>query len=281
MFSLSGGLLDQEGDKVDLGDDGLDLGTSTLSDNTGRVLLKESSQVLQEGLVGDLGKVGANLLEPEHDILDLTVDLNTASRNSGEQVTEGNQTDQAAVLGRDNGELVESVALHQENGLTAARGVGDGNGGLEVEASNGGSAPLEVLGLLLGDHGLVSEAVLLHPSVVQELGHVVTDRVGQEDNAALARSQFLGGLDSSSHSSSRRTSAKNTLLADHTAGHDERRLVLALDPLVNQVALQSLGDEVVADTLDLVTLSRGVERLGLSQDRSVGINTNNLMSGKI
>lgn len=221
VFALRGGLLDQEGDKVDLGDDGLDLGTSTLGDNTSRVLLKECSQVLQEGLVGDLGKVGANLLELEHDILDLAVNLNTTSRNPGEQVTESDQTDQAAVLGRDNGELIESVALHQENGLTAARGVGDGDGGLKVEASNGGSAPLEVLGLLLDDHGLVSETVLLHPSIVQELGHVVTDRIGQEDNATLARSQLLGSLDSSSHSSSRRTSAKNTLLADHTACHDE------------------------------------------------------------
>lgn len=255
MIALSGGLLDQEGDKVDFGDDSLDLGTPPLGDNTSRVLLKETSQVLQEGLVGDLGKVGANLLELEHDILNLAIDLDATSRDPGEQVSESDQTDQAAVLGRDNRKLIESVALHQEDGLTAARGVGNGDGGLEVEASNGGSAPLEVLGLLLGDHGLVGEAVLLHPSVIQELGHVVTDRVGQEDNAALAWSQLLSSLDSGGHSSSGRASAKNTLLADHTAGHDERSLVLALDPLVNQVALQSLGDEVVTDTLDLVTLS--------------------------
>lgn len=255
MVALSDGLLDQEGDKVDLGDDGLDLGTPPLGDNTGRVLLKETSQILQKSLVSDLGEVGANLLELEHDILDLTIDLDATSRDPGEQVSESDQTDQATVLGRDNGELIEAVTLHQEDGLTAARGVGNGDGGLEVKASNGGSAPLKVLGLLLSDHGLVGEAVLLHPSVVQELGHVVTNRIGQEDNAALARSQLLGCFDSSSHSSSGRTSAKNTLLADHTAGHDKRSLVLALDPLVNQVALQSLGDEVVADTLDLVALS--------------------------
>jgi len=279
-FFLNSGLLDQEGNKIDLGDDSLDLGASTLSDNTGRVLLKEGSQLLQLGLIRDLGEVSASLLELEHDILNLTIDLDTTGRNTGEQVAEGDETDKTAVLGRDNGQLVESVALHQQDGLTAAGGVGDSDGSLEVKASNGGTAPLEVLGLLLRGHGLVSESVGLHPAVVQELGHVVTDRVGQQDNATLARSELLGGPNGSGDSGTGGSSAKNTLLADQTASHDEGLLVLALDPAVNQGAVQSLGDEVITDTLNLVTLSRGVQRLGLSENGTMGIDTNNLRNKK-
>ena len=49
--------------------------------------------------------------------------------------------------------------------------------------------------------GAIVEAVLVHPLVVEELGHIVTDRVGEKDNTALAFLELLGSLHRRPHGS--------------------------------------------------------------------------------
>ena len=113
---------------------------------------------------------------------------------------------------------------------------------------------------------VVGESVFFHPLVAQEFGHVVADRVSEQNNATLScavpqrrrcESQvitaatntqgqrgrqsvhtFLEGLGSqkgADHGGSAGATAEQSLFADQAAGHNERLLVVGFDPVVNAV----------------------------------------------
>lgn len=87
----------------------------------------------------------------------------------------------------------------------------------------------------------------------------------------------LGDLQSSPGDGARRATAQQALFLDQTARHGERIVVVGLDPLVAQLAVEDGRDEVVADTFDEVAVDAfSVEFFGLGQNRAVGIDTNNL-----
>jgi hypothetical protein len=123
----------------------------------------------------------------------------------------------------------------------------DGDRGREIEYSNLGVEPSGLVEVLR-----LKEAIVDHPIVGKELGHVVSDRVGHDDDDTRASWHLLADLDGSDHGGSTGASTEQALLADEATGHGEGRSVLALDPLVDESAIQDVGDEIVADSLDHV-----------------------------
>src|SRR4029079_5505079 len=118
----------------------------------------------------------------------------------------------------------------------------------------------------------LDEALLAHPAIVDELGHVVADRVGQDDDHALARGQVAADLERARHRGPRRAAAQEALLADQLARDHERVAIVGLDPAVDQAAVEHVGDEVVADALDLV--APDLARPG--EDRALGVDADDL-----
>ncbi len=63
--------------------------------------------------------------------------------------------------------------------------LGDGHGFNEFQITNAGSLPL-VLFLFFSLFSLfINETILFHPVIIEELGHVVSDRIWKENDAAL------------------------------------------------------------------------------------------------
>ncbi len=183
---------------------------------------------------------------------------------------------------------------HDGNSVLAAAVGHDGVRGLQVEVSNESGSP--GLSGLLFFRGL-EETLLPHPVVIEELAHVVSDRVGKNANNASTcttntvrptRSRFewmsvrtfregLGNLQSSPDDGARRTTAQQTFFLDQTARHGEGLVVVTLDPLVAQAAVENGGNKVVADTFNGVAVNTfGVELFGLSQNGALRVDTNNL-----
>ncbi len=93
----------------------------------------------------------------------------------------------------------------------------------------------------------------------------------------LTGRKILGDLQSGPNDGARRATAQQTFFLDQTARHGERLVVVTLDPLVAQRAVEDGGDEVVTDTLDGVAVnSFGVELFRLSQNGALRIDTNDL-----
>lgn len=130
-------------------------------------------------------------------------------------------------------------------------------------------------GLRLEAVDLGQKVVRGQPVVVGELGEVAADAVGQhdDDGVALAEAQVLDGADHGRHRGAGAAADQQALLGDQPARELERLAVLGLVPLVDDLAVEHIGDEVVADALDLVALVHVllVERLGQGEDAAVGV----------
>ena len=88
---------------------------------------------------------------------------------------------------------------------------------------------------VLGLPAALGEAVLAHPLVVDELGHVVADRVGQDRRRCACPGPCACATCSAAHTAgAAAAAAQQALLADQPARHQERLAVLGLDPLVDQ-----------------------------------------------
>ena len=122
----------------------------------------------------------------------------------------------------------------------------------------------------------LQEAVLAHPRVIEELGHVVADRVGQHHHHPLAGLHRLAHLERGPHRRAARAAHQEALLPDQLARDPEGVAVVGLDPLVDQAAVEHVGDEVVADALDLVAL----DLAGAGQDRALGIDADDAHAGR-
>ncbi len=130
----------------------------------------------------------------------------------------------------------------------------------------------------------LDEPLLAHPAVVGELGEVVADRVGQDHDDALARPEIAAHLHRRPHRGARRAAAQEALLPDQLARGQERVAIVGLDPAVDQPAIEHVGDEVVADALDLVAADLARGRRGSSPRESTPITlqrgTSRLMTGR-
>lgn len=295
----------------------LGLAVRVLGDNGGRVPLKELVQVAQLGVAGNFDKLATaaglgalavhlqtakvlddliQLAEIEHDILDLGLWGGAARRNVREQVAQGDEANEALLSGSrvgGDGELIEALLAHRLDGFAARRGGGDGGDGLEAEGGNGCAVEGVVFvvlaeGQAAGDIGgfgslrgsLREQVVGGQPVVVNKLAEVAADAVGKDDNnnVVLAQTELLDGLDGGVHGATGGATAENALLRNQPPGVLEGCAVVGLVPLVDDLLLEDVGDEVVSDTLDLVALVDAllVESLGQGKDTALGIGGNDL-----
>ena len=124
----------------------------------------------------------------------------------------------------------------------------------------------------------LEEAVLAHPGVVDELGQVVADRVGQDHDHALSPRASSCATCSAAHTAAPReppTSKPSWRISWRAIRNESRSL--RLDPAVDQRAVEHVGDEVVADALDLVAL----DLAGAGQDRALGVDADDLAVGQL
>lgn len=85
--------------------------------------------------------------------------------------------------------------------------------------------------------------------------------------AVITFREVLGDLQSSPDDGTRRTTAQQAFFLDQTARHGERLVVITLDPLVAQLAIENGGDKVVTDTFDKVAVNAfSIELFRLSQN---------------
>ncbi|KAL2277329.1 hypothetical protein FJTKL_00049 [Diaporthe vaccinii] len=110
------------------------------------------------------------------------------------------------------------------------------------------------------------------PVVVRELGEVAPDAVREDHDhcVLLVEVQVLHGAHHGRHSGARRPTNEQTLLSNQPARVHKRLAVLCLVPLVHDLAVQHIWDEVVADALQLV---RNVRELALVQSLWQGKDT--------
>ena len=82
---------------------------------------------------------------------------------------------------------------------------------------------------------LCDVAALIHPVIVEVLGHIVSNAVGKENNDSLASTNFLL-LDVLEGSPERRTggaSAHEAFLSHQATGHQIRLFIWCLYPVIN------------------------------------------------
>ena len=78
----------------------------------------------------------------------------------------------------------------------------------------------------------------------------------------------------------RNGTAEEALLADEAARQVERLLVVGLDPLVDERALEHVRDKVIPDALDLVRARGRVEARRLGQNRAMRVHSDHLDGDK-
>eukprot|EP00760_Papus_ankaliazontas_P014959 PhM_4_TR161/c0_g1_i1/m.13822 len=118
------------------------------------------------------------------------------------------------------------------------------------------------------------ELVVPHPLVVDELRHVVADPVGEDHDNALALGEPRRGLLDTSERGAAAAAAEEALVAVKHASELEGLLVLTLDPLVDERAVEHVGDEVITDALDVVRAHFVVG--GVGEDRADGVDSDDL-----
>lgn len=196
-------------------------------------------------------------------------------RKVREQVTKSNKANELAGGLAGNGDLIKALLSHELDSSSHSGVTLYGDNGLEMQIGNGSALVLLLSLGLLGEGGIVYEAVVLHPVVINELGDVRSHRVREDDNHSVVLGEVLGDLKSGSQSRARRSTHKQTLLLDESSRQQEGLSVLGLDPRVDHVSVQNVGHEVVTDTLDLVALVGVVERLGDGQNGALGVSSHN------
>lgn len=129
-----------------------------LGDHGGTVPLEEAVQHAERSLQGDLHELAAgastsgpaesagvgdnlrDLGEVEHDLGDGGLAGGTAVSQATENVTQGDQTDEAATRGGKDGQLVEALVTHDLDGGFAGEGGGHGGDGLQTESADLGAS---------------------------------------------------------------------------------------------------------------------------------------------
>lgn len=121
------------------------------------------------------------------------------------------------------------------------------------------------------------ESLLDHPLIRDELGEIVSDIIGENNDDILSlQIVLLAELDGGRENSSGGSSAEHTLTSDDSSGHGESHMVINLDPVVNNGSVEDSGNEIVADSLHQIGFISGVETLWEGEDRSVWVNSNDL-----
>lgn len=195
-------------------------------------------------------------------------------------------SDQFISLVTFNWELVVTGFLDLLDGFFAGHVVGNENRGLQVEVLDGELLTPSVVWNELGNirlHALLlcDQIMLVEPIIVDEFSDVVPDVVGTDYDTSLSSTDIvlLDILDGSCHSSTRRASAQEAFLTDHSPGHRKSILVPDLDPFVDESPVTYSWDEVITDTFDLVHTTVRlffVEVSGLGQNGPVWVNGDDL-----
>ena len=100
--------------------------------------------------------------------------------------------------------------------------------------------------------GLVEEAVLAHPLVVEDLGQVLGRAVGEQHQDVLLALARLRVLDRARDRRARAAAHEQAFLPHQLARHQEALLVVDAHDLVDDLQVHGAGQEVLADALDVV-----------------------------
>jgi hypothetical protein len=184
-----------------------------------------------------------------------------------QQVGLGDDAAETTVVGA--GELGDAVLLQQVESILELVGDVDGD---DLAAGQGPDDVTDGADLPVG----LKEAVLTHPGVLHELGHVVADRVGQESDDPGAGGEVADDLHRRMDGGATGATAEEAFLADELASGTEGVAVVALDPAVDEGAVEDVGDEVVADALDLVA----ADFTGASEDGALGVDADDEAAGE-
>mmetsp|Transcript_29998 Transcript_29998/g.64676 ORF Transcript_29998/g.64676 Transcript_29998/m.64676 type:complete len:438 (-) Transcript_29998:73-1386(-) len=127
------------------------------------------------------------------------------------------------------------------------------------------------------------EAVLLHPSVIHELAHVISGGIGQQDGTSLALRNFvlLDESVSTSHCGATAATDQQALMTNQGSAHRKCFIIIGLHPVVDDLTIKHGWDEIVTNALHLVgsqlLLSSAVgflvHLLRLRQNAAIGINS--------
>ena len=112
------------------------------------------------------------------------------------------------------------------------------------------------------------------------LGHVVSNVVGQNDNASLTLADvvLLDVVQGAVHRSARGASAHNSFFSNKSSRHNIAWFVVSVHPFGDKLAISNPRDEVIANSFDLLSTlwSIDVHAVRLGEEGTWGVDGNDL-----
>merc|ERR1711957_672495 len=108
------------------------------------------------------------------------------------------------------------------------------------------------------------EARLGDPIVIHHLAHVVPGRVGKKYSNALVFPDIvlLDKAEGTGHARSTTAPNQQALMTDDSAEHGERLIIVSLNPIIGDTPIKHGGDEIITDTLNLISGQSLLPRAG-------------------
>lgn len=131
---------------------------------------------------------------------------------------------------------------------------------------------------LLFDNLIIYKAMIQHPMITESLGHIVSDTIRHDHNASLSLLEAFGSFQGTAHRGATTSSTQESFLPDQLAHHDERVLVIAFHPCINQASIAYGWNKIISNALGLIRLQSIliIEAFRLRQNASFGVDANNL-----
>src|SRR3989338_7911373 len=246
------------------------------NDESKMITIKEAREFAQGSREGDLTKL------TEESFGNWFVAFDVAITNESQQVAFGDCTMDLVGDRVDNRKLVKAFVLQDAHGLLARSQRRNSKRCVQLEIFNSLIIP-PTIKRRFEMMARINKVVANHPIAVHELGHVVADRVRKDDNNAMTFAELVGldVLNSSPNSCSRGHSTKQTFFANETTCHEDTFFVGSLDPVINDIVIENLGNKVTTNALDLITAENTIQSLMTCKNGTNRIDTNNLTAGKL
>lgn len=114
------------------------------------------------------------------------------------------------------------------------------------------------------------KSVFVHPVVVNEFSNIVSNIVWAKENASLTSSNlvFLDVFHACSKCSSRGSTAQEALFLDESSSIIEGVFITNLHPFIDERSVEDSWNEIVTNTLNLVSIFRswGVQGFWFGKD---------------
>ena len=139
--------------------------------------------------------------------------------------------------------------------------------GLTVVSCRGPAGAQQVAHRVRPGWGSQVEPVLGQPGVVEELAQIIAPGVGAEGDDQVVGAEPAGEPKGRRDGRAARAADEDPLLAGQLPGGVERLGVADADPLVDHLAVERPGHEVLADALDLPRIGASLPRGSSPPDR--------------